>query len=207
MRFIGADPDLHTLSLAAVDENSVLREVLVIKNLKGLKEREAAVELIHQLVHHGHSMPCLRHPVTAMAVESQEIAYAAQSGANPRSVLAIAPISGALVFLAQCTDAEMVLLPAPQKWKGSVKKIDHHRRIFKKMGWEYEEKSGYCCPVAGYRKHLEYIECFNGKLNPGDWKHITDSVGLALYAKSEYEKAKHKEMILKRAGNGTTSRR
>ena len=207
MRFIGADPDLHTLSLVAVDENSDLREVLVIKNLKGLKGREAAVELIHQLVLHGYSMPCLSHPVAALVVESQEIAYTAQSGANPRSLLLIAPLSGALVFLAHCVEIEQVLLPTPQKWKGSVKKVDHHCRIFKKLGWEYEEKSGYCCPVAGYEDNLDYLECFNGKLNSGDWKHITDSVGLALYAKSEYEKVKHKEMILERAGHETTTKR
>lgn len=207
MRFIGADPDLQTLSLATVDENSVLCEVMVIKNLKGLKGREAAVELIGQLVHHGYSMPCLSHPVAAMAVESQEIAYTAQSGANPRSLLTLAPISGALVFIAHCADAERVYLPAPQKWKGSVQKIDHHRRIFKRIDWEYEEKSGYCCPVPGYEKDLDFVKCFNGKLNPGDWKHITDSVGLALYAKAEYEKAKHKKMILERAGHGTAIRR
>ena len=201
MRFIGADPDLHTLSLAAVDENSVLRGVLVVKNLKGLTGRPAALGLIGQLVSCGDRFPWLDDPVAAMAVESQEISYTAQSGANPRSLLLLAPISGALVFLGNLLEAEEVYLPAPQAWKGSVKKQAHHKRIFGRIGWECQEKAGYCCPAPGYEANLDYIKCFNGKLNPGDWKHITDSVGLALWAKAEYDKTKKKEKVL----SGTTT--
>ena len=200
MRFIGADPDLQTLSLAAVDENSVLREVLVIKNLKGLTGRPAAVELIGQLVAHGFDLPSIQGhngPLAAMAVESQEIVYSAHTGANPRDLLLIAPLSGALVFVAHCADAEEVYLPSPQAWKGTKDKQKHHRRIFRQIGWEYVEKSGYCCPKAISPGDLDYLECFNGKINPGDWKHITDSVGLALYAKAKYDKAKRKEKVLK----------
>ena len=196
MRFIGADPDLQTLSLVAVDENSVLREVLVIKNLKGLTGRPASVELIGQLMAHGSIYPWFDHDVGAMAVESQEISYTAKTGANPRDLLLIAPISGALVAVGKLLEAEEVYLPTPQAWKGSVKKWVHHRRIFTKMGWECLEKKGYCCPAPGYEEKLDYIECFNGKINPGDWKHITDSVGLALYAKAEYDKAKRKREVL-----------
>ena len=189
MRFIGADPDLQTLSLAAVDENSVLREVLVIKNPKGLKGRPAAVELIKQLWLYGHYIPSMAGLVTAVAVESQEIAYSARSGANPRSLLLIAPISGALVYLGcSALACDHVYLPTPQAWKGSVPKQIHQARIFRQLGWEYEEKAGYCCPAPGYEKKLDYLKCFNGKLNPGDWKHITDSIGLALWAKAGYEK-------------------
>jgi hypothetical protein len=196
MRFIGADPDLQTLSLVAVDENSVLREVLVIKNLKGLTGRPASVELIGQLMTCGCPSRWLSDPLGAMAVESQEIAYSARSGANPRDLLLIAPISGALVAVGKLLEAEEAYLPTPQAWKGSVKKWVHHRRIFTKMGWECQEKKGYCCPAPGYEEKLDYIKCFNGKINPGDWKHITDSVGLALYAKAEYDKAKRKREVL-----------
>jgi hypothetical protein len=202
MIFLGADPDLHTLSIAACNDKDHVVDVIVIKNDKELKGRPAAVEMISRMVTFAYQLPSFSDHtrIAAMAVESQEISYTAQSGANPGDLLTIAPISGALVFLGHCCGVGEVYLPAPQKWKGSVRKVIHQARVFQKLGWEYETKSGYCCPVSWEDKDMRFCECVNGNLNKGDWKHITDSIGLAMYAKETFFKHRHKQMVLARAG-------
>lgn len=190
--FIGADPDMHTQSLVVVDEKRKLRKIVQIKISRDIIGREAICAMAEAVASLG---PDVIPACTASAVESQEIAYTTKQGANPRSLLLLANVSGILLtkLYARCP---LVSLPTPQMWKGSIPKKIHQARICKKMGWQYKVRSGYVVPDVD----LDKVEIV-GKLNPSDWKHILDSIGLALWVRSEFLKTERREAVLKEIRN------
>ena len=199
--FLGSDPDIKCLSMAACDEEGIIKEILVLKNAKGVKGREAVCSFVDMIPNHIFQLACLREQtLLAAAAESQEISYSADQGKNPRSMLTIAPLSGTMLLVAKFGLPEKLYLPAPQKWKGTAKKRVHQARICNRLGWDYEQKADYCHPPKGWDVPVPFMECVNGNINKGDWKHILDSIGLALYARDQYLKDKHKEETLKKIG-------
>jgi hypothetical protein len=123
----------------------------------------------------------------AVAVEAQEI-YQFGTGrtANPKSIMYLATVAG--MALAAHSRAFHLFFPTPQAWKGSVPKIIHQARILSKCGWKYEKvgtlDNGYCYPVD--------VPIGLGDFKKTDWKHLVDAIGLALYAKEQYELAVRK---------------
>lgn len=186
-KFIGADPDMHSQSFVMVDEANKLRRIIQIKISSKLTGREAICAMADQVSHlESGSIPWC----TAAAVESQEIAYTTKQGANPRSLLLLANVSGILLtkLYGRCPH---VSLPTPQAWKGSIPKKIHQARICKRMGWDYTERSGYVVPSVDLRD-VDII----GKITSSDWKHILDSVGLALWAREMFLKQERREKVL-----------
>jgi len=177
--FMGADPDMHCQSIAIIDAELNLISLAVVKVKAAYTGTDAILHMADLIT----SLPdsCFS-GCQAAAVESQEIAYTAKDGRNPRSLMLLANISGILVgqFSVFCHD---IYLPAPQAWKGSVAKLMHQKRVCKRMGWEYTVRKDYVVP----KDALTYTDVI-GKVNDGDWKHIIDSVGLGLWAQSQYEK-------------------
>lgn len=184
--FVGADPDMHSQSIVVIDENGILKKIAIVKVHRRITGQEAIIAMAGELA--DRDFGAFRS--TATAIESQEIAYTAREGRNPRSLLMLANVSG--ILLAQAARVCVTLyLPTPQAWKGSISKKIHQARVCKKMGWEFVTKSDYVIPSVD----LSGVEV-TGKLNSSDWKHILDSVGLALYARDTFLKAERRNKIL-----------
>ena len=112
----------------------------------------------------------------AVIVESQEIAYTARQGKNPRSMIPVAQVAGAamaqLRIRTACFENYLV---KPQAWKGSVPKHLHQARTLAKLGWAYEQGKEYSRPTD--KPDVAGAEL----LNPGDWKHVVDAIALGMW--------------------------
>jgi len=196
--FIGADPDMHTTALAVVDAAGSVLAVFVIKS-PDQTDRAACMAMVSEIRDFFVSDQLPR-GCFAFAVESQEIAYTAKGGKNPRSLLLLANISGALLASAhflwgsndgstgdKTGDGTLLMLPAPQAWKGSIPKQAHQLHVLRELGWEPEKvgplKTGYCRP-----KVIPATVLNADVINPSDWKHVIDAIGLARWAWASHNK-------------------
>ena len=82
------------------------------------------------------------------------------------------------------------LFPRPGEWKGQVPKQINQMRAFKKLGIPAQtrgkKETGYCVPDLKHLCHIHADQIVQGPLNLGDWKHVGDAVGLALWAREKY---------------------
>lgn len=169
MYFVGVDPDTHTSGVAIVDSGGALVSASLVRSPNNLSGPEGVIEQIG----------CIGQIIGeyTVAVENQEISYSAKDRKNPRSMLGVAQVAGAFVGL--LGRGRRVFFPMPQEWKGSVPKIIHQARTFSRLGIPYasvKAQGGYCHPI-----HLS-----PWGLNKGDWKHVADAAGLALWARDKY---------------------
>lgn len=177
MYFLGLDPDMHSIGGAMVDADGRLLMPFVIRS-EGGKEKAAVVAMLQKAAEFlGGS------EVLAMAVENQELYLTGPSRTkNPRSILHLAQVAGGLLgIMLSNQPSSQIYFPKPVEWKGSIDKLPHHRRILAHAGIEPHRikvmggKDPYCS-VSGF----EHI-------NAGDWKHVTDAIGLAQYAAKQYK--------------------
>lgn len=182
---IGCDPDLHSTAIALVQRDPASEEfkvlaATVVRTSTDKKRNRAVEELInkrrHKINEFYRSVEIEEDP--RCVIESQEMVYSSRSGANPRDLLPIATVTGVMAqYLADyCLE---VVLPLPSEWKGQVPKAVNHARTASLLGWETKTMGGkkpYLCPVSGH----EEIR-LTGKVNPGDWKHLMDAIGLAIW--------------------------
>lgn len=177
---IGIDPDLRRVGIGAVDvETRKAVYVAVPKVFSDKTEADAVREIVPQL--RGcisDVMKALGHPLCmGVVVEGQEIAYSAQQGANPRSILVLAQVAGALLCEAGYeVTKEKILFPKPIEWKGNVPKPIHQARVYNTLGWEYEQTKEYTRPTNVGPEVMGA-----DALNKSDWKHVGDALGLALW--------------------------
>ena len=185
MRFLGVDPDLHTTGIAEVSDTGQLLRVSVARVGKEYKGRAAAEEMTRVVFGAlGEiSSQCDMDHIHA-AVESQEIVSTSRRGANPCDLLDLAYVTGAA---AAALYFHRVWMPKPQKWKGSVPKKIHQARTFIKAGGAtYEMKGGKDPYVVPLTWITPAPRCEG--LKKSDWKHVMDAIGLAYWAKEEYER-------------------
>ena len=183
---MGADPDMKRPSIAAIDAKT--GKLLAVDCIKVKGKRTAhngvvdCVAAMRGCFHNMHNVLDFE-DIAAIVVEGQETAYTAVSGANPRSIMFLAAVAGAM--LAEATpECKTILFPTPQKWKGSVPKQIHQARVLGKMDLEYTKvgknpKTGYCHPPLNMADVFWATE-----QNKGDWKHIVDAIGLAQWART-----------------------
>jgi hypothetical protein len=192
--FLGSDPDIHNLSIAAVNEEGELLGLWMIKEknrYKGQKGREStrimaslgAKKLMETITDEYIGT------VSGIAVEGQNVAYTVGTGAKPQDIVDLAGTAGAILCLLGILnpDAE-TYYPAPSDWKGTIKKSIHQNRTMKKMGWLYVIKGGKKPYPVPDRCQYEDKVIGPDKINDGDWADVADSVGLALWARDEYYK-------------------
>jgi hypothetical protein len=189
MYYLGVDPDLQATAVAVVNDEGIPVAVYCLKH-KGTTGRDAVVSMIDMMGAFmvGDNLP--EAEVAAHAVESQEIVYAAKMGRNPRDLALLANISGAFCAMLRLVYSEaLALLPAPQKWKGSVPKPVHQARILSDIKWEAKrvgtDNDGYCYPLNTEKLSVIGIEA----INKGDWKHVMDAIGLARFAREQHLKS------------------
>ena len=164
---------------------------------KGSKQHQAVVDMAQTLRDffvHTAAMPS---GCAGFAVEAQEM-YHGQTK-DPRSIMLLANAAGcALQEMVSAFPGVFCRFPRPQEWKGNVPKHVKQKRAFNNLELETTIKgnvtkgTAYCVPKLAL--------AFQGKIeniNAGDWKHVGDAVGLALWCRHEYHHMMSKRNLRK----------
>jgi len=174
------DPDLHTLSVAVLDDDGVLEGVYVAKHT-GYKGCAAVVCILRELQRIYYLSNGVYDTPFVLAVESQDSSYTGRTNlARVQDLVTLGHVSGGVVAHLRATRTYLV---KPQRWKGSVPKGIHQKRVLRRLGIEYTMKGGkspYPVPVD-FKRYDK-----TGNVNAGDWKDIVDSVGLAAYGRERW---------------------
>lgn len=198
MLFLGCDPDLHTTAFAVVDENMRLQQeegcLKIVKVHEKLTGPDAVKEMVVIL---GAMTPAW--PIGSFAVEAQQIIPSGKNRTRrPQDIVLLGHVAGAALGMRVVPSSVIRYFPLPVQWKGSVCKIIHHRRILNRAGYSdaqifqvgkvTDKYDGYCGLVGS-------------SFNKGDWKHLTDAIGLAQWAADQYLNEQRKAKYLKVAAN------
>lgn len=185
MMFLGCDPDMHSMAFAVVNEHMAIMAVALRTVPSSFKEQDATLEMVRVL----YAKPLPWVGIFAGAVESQELYLSGPNRTqNPRSILHLGHVAGAAAMAIVIQSVRTLYFPTPAEWKGSREKLAHHHHILQRTKQipseavrEMGGKEPYCTidtklfPIPGAEA-----------LNPGDWKHVLDAVGLAQYAAEKY---------------------
>lgn len=188
--YLGCDPDMACPTVAAVCA-STGRLVGVYASRRGAVKKGAESSAIVSIrnvrgIFHDFSKMLGYPSILGIAIENQEVFSSARRGVPPSSLLALGQVAGAIVLdaLYEVRAEGRVLFPQPKTWKGDVPKHIHQARVLGKLKIEYEKvREDYCVPLD-----CEHIVGYD-TVNRGDWKHASDSVGLAVWCREELVKA------------------
>lgn len=163
---LGFDPDTKTPAYAIV----TLTEILEVGILPAsLREFVVGMESV------------LRRYCPALAVVEGQDIYEG-SKVSPNDIKHLAQHAGVAVgVLGSLSPSTNIAWPEPREWKQQQPKKVNQGRSFKHYGIGYVVTVGqvpYCYP-SGCAKAARIAGA--GKLKQGDWKHVADAVGLALY--------------------------
>lgn len=193
--FIGIDPDLHTIPMVFLGDEDLPVTIFQINVDKKLKGTRCIIELAKTLGERCEDMMSGQDKlnIRAVAVENQSMKQAEKIGARKEDILHLGQAAGMMLLIVS-TVTDNLYFPGPQQWKGTVPKQIHQARVCNRMGWRYSKAAGYVVPEIEFGTDYVFAG-LNAKTlqveekvpNKGDWKHIMDSIGLALYAKDVYE--------------------
>lgn len=179
---IGIDPDLHCVSMAAIDLDQkilLLQSIKIHKDLKGYGTLEYFMNAFNR------TAPQALEYTPTVVIEGQNIIQSRNTKIRKQDIVILANMAGAIYGAWGAIGAKPHIV-LPFDWKGSVKKEVHQRRTCLNLGWKYNNHPGYVSPIIP--KDWEvisniYIKGENKEKlpNQGDWKHIMDSIGLALW--------------------------
>lgn len=213
MFYLGIDPDTSRTAMAFIEcATGRLEAVYLVKQPKEVKERSVGMAcrvadaLIRpyllnpdvpdgKLTHEFIRLPDPSNfPTLACAVEGQEIYRGMSKTRSPEDILKLGPISGAAIScLHLLWPATEIYMPQPKQWKGQVPKRAHQARILQACGMEYATAggaNGYCFPTKGHENVVGAAD-----INQGDWKHVVDAIGLAMYARQRHSLGLHKSTL------------
>lgn len=118
-----------------------------------------------------------RFKIDLCVVESQH--FHAGGSSPAADILKLAQVAGGIVGQLTLLDPTMkMLLVKPTDWKGQTPKPINQARTLAHYGIVFDRGKDYCTP--GGCAVAAKIEGSH-KVNPGDWKHIGDALGLALH--------------------------
>ena len=187
--YIGIDPDLRLLNavIMTTDPEPKIAAILVRRNKEGSGDAAVAnaarmaCRLIEDVIAYFVSHEELNgYDEIVLVVESQNVEYTGVTNkARKSSMVQLCQVAGCLMgaFSNMCNSIHLV---QPVKWKGSVPKHVHHRRIYKALDVGFTMaggEDGYAVP----HMFADMCSFSHDKVNPGDFKDISDSVGLALF--------------------------
>ncbi len=192
---IGIDPDLHCTGVA-ITQGTTLISAHVAKvptQVKGDKVKgAAAVNAMALAVADLLGELNLRYDMAV--IEGQQI-YSGKTR-KPESILLLAQVAGSCLSLAQFY-ANRCEVPLPRTWKGTVIKYIHQRRTFERL----------CIPCHLHDKPKDPNQWFcypvdltTHGLKRGEWKHVADGAGLALWGNAQLANAEARASALAAAG-------
>lgn len=179
MMYVGIDPGSKCSGFAAVEQGRVLAVAAI-----------AACDEEHECACLAADLPAIvgwRGVVPfRFAVEGQEYRHAQAKG-SPNDQFKLAHAAGAaFAALSRLPAAEMGMFVVPSKWKGTVPKLPHHRRMLTKLGWKWTEagtgKNAYCVPT-------EFIDAPSydlAKITKTQWPEVLDAIGIALWLEEKH---------------------
>jgi len=185
--FYGADPDCHHLSFARIQKGYV--PSILLFNIPGKVKAINCVPEFAKLM----DMTDPDEPTPGLAaVEAMDVGYTGKTNnARKQDLPNLNLVAGAMAFCIQSLINVETKLVLPRQWKGTVPKDVHQARICTAMGWHFEKTGKSIVPLnAGYvctRITTKGVEK-NHRMLKGEWKHVLDSIGLALYAAECYRK-------------------
>lgn len=173
---LGVDPDskasgIALLELASPDAQPSIVTVDCVKT-KGYVE---------QMTELARRIDSMIFAFDIIVVEGQDITRGRTH--NPASILQISAVSGAAIASAtfRHRDRKLVAYPTPAAWTGGFDKATNQSRAFRKLDIEFsltDGKKPYCVPKLS-----------QFKIRQGDWKHVSDSIALALWGIGQWQKA------------------
>ena len=170
MIVLGIDPGLHECAYAMVSYDVgvyCLEYVTMLRGKKGLKQSKAAVDMAWWLMNSDNLEFENR---DAVIIEDQEITYTTSQGARPQDIRCLSLVTGALLAKYSCDN---IIFPKPAEWKGQISKEVHHQRIAAKLHIDIMITKDKILPIG--------ISSLHNGVNPGDWYHLWDAAGLAIY--------------------------
>lgn len=190
--FMGIDPDMHDLPVVVIDDSEVpqVMAIDIIKVDHKFTDRAALVEMVHQMAKYRiakYQIACSVCLCKALAVEGQELyQFGDAKTKNPKSIMFLATVAGMALYNFYNAPDMKLFFPTPHDWKGGVPKSIHQARTLKRLGWEYgqveSKANGYSYPLNPPSQFAHFKR--------GQWKHIVDAIGLALWARESYNLAK-----------------
>lgn len=173
MIFVGVDPGSKRTGIAAVNQEGGVRYVQCIS---ATSTEQMIENLAHRLRISGGDY--------CFAVEDQEYRHERAKG-SPATIFPFAQAAGAAAAILAERSSSPVVLVKPMVWKGSVPKLQHHRRLCHKLSWEWEERGGkepYVVPtVPDWRVQGA------DDITATQWPEVLDAIGIALYLRDHYE--------------------
>lgn len=173
MKILGIDPDTRTTGLALLEDGK-----LVYADV--LRCSEFSIPQIVNVLGAAYSASTILEPGMLCVIEDPQI-YVGK-GASPHADIAklgqVAAALYAAVILLGISLPQDVCFVKPQEWKGSVPKGIHQARILGRLGIPYTLAGG-TSPYAVPDDRMG--------LKVGDWKHVSDAVGLAEFGKRRVE--------------------
>ena len=197
--YIGVDPDTTKLTAVIIDESLTIERVCMVRAPKGVKGREAVVWIMAEgMIALKECMRGFLHlNVHALAVEGQQVYASGSTGAKPQDIVQLASVAGGVYsMLYGVFFPRQAYFPLPREWKGSIQKGTHQARLLKRLELPYRVMGGkgseYPVPVDAFLERIQPLYRGTHKMNPGDWKDINDSLGLAVWARDMYNKRRMK---------------
>lgn len=179
MLFLGVDPGVHLSAFALVSDQCKLVRVGVVKTSSDSAPFAGMVRAFLVAVE---GLPL---GIACAVVEGQQV-YKGKTVAA--SILPVAHIAGAIGALLVAHTAARVLLPLPATWKGQVPKEVNQARSMARVGIQHVVGTSYCWPTGcAAAAKVDGL----AQLNRGDWEHVGDALGLALWGLDVHEGRKH----------------
>lgn len=197
--YIGIDPDLRLLNAAILttDPQPTLRATLLRRNpIKDGKDDVGVVNAVraaNELVLDVIALLTVdesydNYSKIILVIESQSMAIAMkkrQKGQNVdyEDIKVLAQVTGCLMG-AFSKLSHSIRLVQPAKWKQQQPKDINHGRTYDRLGLGHIIRGGKE-PYGVPHLYADLSSFSKDKVNPGDFKDISDSVGLALYGAME----------------------
>lgn len=189
--YIGIDPDIRILNASVFTESGGVK-IFARKNLKP-KGDEAVIsaarsinKLVYDVINYVVSISDVPGRKVITTIENQSMMHTKRMRdkgfkISYDSIRKLAQVTGCFMgVFSNMTDT--MFLPIALEWKGTIPKDVSHYRIYQKLNIEEDTES----KIANIHPNLEDIKKMSDwsedKINPGDFKDINDSLGLALYS-------------------------
>ena len=170
---LGIDPDSRCTAWAVVSPT----KIVAVGVIRG-PENEDVAQIV-MLRNSGFALEAIlkRHNIQLAVVEGQAIHHG--SKARPADILKLGIVAGGCAGqIAYLQPSVSLAVPLPSDWKGQTKKPIDQWRTFQHFGVLATKGADYTTPDG-----CAVIAAVEGAqaIKRGDWKHLGDALGLALY--------------------------